>query len=106
MPQLKLKKGDTVKMLAGRDKGKTGKVVAVDRKDFSITVEGINLITRFQRAKKAGQKGQRVRLPASFSPSKVMVVCPNCGKTTRVGFEQSPEGKKLRKCKKCLRIFN
>lgn len=105
MPILKFKKGDNVKIITGKDKGKTAKIVAVDRKSLMITVEGINLLTRFQRPKKSGQKGQKVRLPAPLKPNKVMAVCPSCGKATRIGYKTNEEGKKLRYCKKCQANF-
>ena len=88
-------------MLSGRDRNKTGKVIAVDTKSEKITVEGLNLLTRFQRAKRANQKGQKVRIPAPVRPGKLMLICPNCGKPSRMGTRLNDKGLRLRVCKKC-----
>ncbi|OGE91267.1 MAG: 50S ribosomal protein L24 [Candidatus Doudnabacteria bacterium RIFCSPHIGHO2_01_FULL_50_11] len=100
-----LKKGDTIKVMAGKDRSKTGKVVGVDRKSGLLTVEGVNIRTRFERSKRQNQKGQKVQFPAPFNPSKVMLVCPNCGQITRIGHVIASSGKKLRACKKCKSSF-
>ncbi|MBI4054442.1 MAG: 50S ribosomal protein L24 [Candidatus Doudnabacteria bacterium] len=105
MQNLRVRKNDNVQILAGKDRGRIGKIVFVDRKSRRVTVEGLNLLTRFQRPKKAGQKGQRVQLPMPLPAAKVMVVCPSCGKLTRVGFVFNTDGKKLRACKKCKANF-
>lgn len=105
MPILKLKKGDIVKILSGKDKGKTGKIVNVDREDSRVTVEGTNLITRHQRPKRSGKKGQKVQVPMPHSAGRLMLVCPNCGKPTRIGYQISENGEKRRLCKKCQRTF-
>jgi large subunit ribosomal protein L24 len=98
---LNLKKGDNVKVLAGKDKGKTGKVVNIDRKSLRVTVDGVNTQVRHERAKKAGQKGQKVTVPKAMDWSKVMMVCPNCNKPTRLGSRVDEKGNKHRVCKKC-----
>ena len=97
----RLKKGDNVKVLSGKDRGKTGKVVSVDPKASRVTVEGINLLTRHQRPKKSGKKGQKVRLPAPLAVSRLMIICPHCNKPTRIGSHVNDKGVKLRSCKKC-----
>ncbi|MEK9181296.1 MAG: 50S ribosomal protein L24 [Patescibacteria group bacterium] len=103
---INFKKGDTVKVLAGKDRGKSGKVVAVDYKRGRVTVEGVNIRTRHQRARKAGQKGQKVQFPAGLDPSKLMLACPRCGKFTRIAHKTESSGKKMRMCKKCQGTFN
>ena len=105
MSAINLKKGDTVKVLAGKDRGKTGKVVAVDHKLYRVTVEGINLHTRHERPRKARQKGQKVQLPSPMNPAKLMLICPRCGKPTRIAHKIEESGKKLRMCKKCKGTF-
>jgi len=102
--KLNIKKGDEVKILAGKDKGRTGKVLDVTSKDRKIVVEGLNIRVRFSRPKRQGDKGQRLELPAPFDVSKAILVCPHCGKTTRVGHEVNDQGI-FRKCKKCGRII-
>ncbi len=101
MIRIIFKKGDTVKVLSGKDRGKTGKIVSVDRLAGRVTVEGVNLHTRHERPKRQGQKGQKVQLPSPMNPSKLMLVCGNCGKQTRIGFEIDQQGGKYRVCKKC-----
>lgn len=92
-----------VKMLTGKDKDKTGKVLEVFPKEFRVAVEGLNIHTRFSRPKKQGEKGQRMQTPGPLNVSKVMLICPHCGKTTRVAHEVSAQGN-LRKCKHCGKL--
>jgi large subunit ribosomal protein L24 len=99
---MNFKKGDEVKMLSGKDKGKTGKVLEVRPKTAQVVVEGMNIKVRFSRPKKQGEKGQRLELPAAFTAGKVMLVCPHCGKPTRVGHTVNDQGN-FRKCMKCGR---
>jgi large subunit ribosomal protein L24 len=68
--------------------------------NFKIVVEGLNLIKKHMKPKKGGEKGQRIEIPVPISVSNVMLVCPRCGKLTRVGFEISKK-EKSRVCKKC-----
>ena len=97
---MKIKKNDTVKMLAGKDKGKTGKVLRVDRENRKIAIEGLNLIKKHKRPRREGEKGQRVEIPRLINVSNAALVCSKCGKTTRVGCRKVGD-KKLRVCKKC-----
>ncbi len=89
-----------VKVLAGKERGKSGKVLEVFPKDKRVSVEGLNIHVRFSRPKNQGEKGQRLELPAPLNVSKVMLICPNCGKPTRIGHEITAQGN-LRKCKHC-----
>ena len=100
MTQMNIKKGDTVKVLAGKEKSKTGKVLDVFPKQNRVAVEGLNIHVRFSRPKKQGEKGQRLELPAAMNASKVMLICPHCGRPTRVAHEATSNGN-LRKCKQC-----
>ena len=97
---MKIKKGDTVKIMVGKDNGKTGKVLRVDIKTNKILVEGLNVAKKHRRPKKQGEKGEIVTVAKPLNLSKVMLVCPNCKKITRVGLEFLA-GKKSRYCKKC-----
>ncbi len=97
---MKIKSGDKVVMLSGKDKGKTGKVLQVFAKEAKVVVEGLNLAIKHQRAKKQGEKGQRIQFPSAVATSKIALVCPKCGKVTRVGFNIEGE-KKARICAKC-----
>lgn len=96
-----LHKGDQVKILSGKDRNKTGKVLAVSLKLEKATIEGRNIFTRHERAKKAGQKGQKVQFPRPIHVSNLMLVCPHCGKPARVGYATDDKGVKHRSCKNC-----
>ncbi len=97
---MKLRKGDNVIMLNGKDRGKTGKISVIIPTIDRVVVEGLNLIKKNVRAKKQGQKGQIVSRERAVSASSVALVCKSCGKMTRVGYQFSGENK-LRICKKC-----
>ncbi len=93
MSMLKIKKGDTVKVIAGKDKDKEGKVVSIDRKTGRIVVEGINKITKHEKPSAANQNGGIVQKEAPIDISNVMYV--HKGKPTRIGFKLE-NGKKVR----------
>jgi len=102
--KMRIKKGDEVKILSGKDKNKTGKVLEVLPKLGKVVVEGVNIRVRFSKPKKQGEKGQRLELPASMLVSKVMLICPSCGKPTRLSSEHNENGN-FRKCKKCAKLI-
>ena len=95
-----VKKGDNVVVIAGKEKGKTGKVVEVFPKDNRVLVDGLNIVTKHQKARKQDEKSAIVKKSAPIEASNVMVVCPVCGKATRVAHNEI-DGKKVRTCKKC-----
>lgn len=97
---MKIKKGDSVLITAGKDKGRTGKILKALPKELKILVEGINLKKKHVRPKKEGEKGQVVDIPAALDVSNVKIICPKCGKATRIGYKIEGENKK-RFCKKC-----
>ena len=97
---MKIRKNDTVKIISGKDRGKTGKVVKVFPKHQRIVVEGVALKKRHERPRKTGQKGQVVQVGSWIDASNTMIVCKSCKKEVRVGFN-TIEGKKIRVCKKC-----
>ncbi len=97
---MKIKKGDQVLVTSGKDKGRKGKVLEVFSSEHRILVEGLNLMKKHVKPKKQGEKGQIVQLPGPMSSSSVKLICPKCGKATRIGYKI--EGKnKYRICKKC-----
>jgi large subunit ribosomal protein L24 len=97
---MKLKAQDQVKVLSGKDKGKTGKIMKIYRKQGKVVVEKVNIRTK--HVKKTQQRaGEIIKFEASIDASNVMVVCPQCKKPTRVGYKKSVKGKKERVCKKC-----
>lgn len=97
---MKIKKNDIIKIISGKDKGKTGKVIKVDGKSLKITAENINLFKKRIKPKQGGQKGETVLVPRHFNISKAMLVCPNCKQPARVGYRLEGNSK-LRYCKKC-----
>ena len=97
---MNIRKDDTVIVLSGKDKGKKGKVLSVNPKDGKLVAEGINVASRHRKPRKQGEEGGIVRREIPMYASKVMLVCPKCGKPTRVGAKVE-DGKKVRVCKKC-----
>ena len=97
---LKIKKGDNVIMLSGKDKGKKGKVMTVLAEDGRVRIEGLNKIKKHLRAKQQGQKGQVLAIERGVSISSVALVCKACGKPTRIGYKIDGDIKS-RVCKKC-----
>ena len=97
---MKIKKGDTVLVITGKYKGRKGKVIQAHPKMRKVTVEGINLVKKHQRPRREGEKGQIVEIPKPIDVSNVKLICPKCGKATRVGY-RIIEGIKYRICKKC-----
>ncbi len=102
---MKIKKGDTIQIISGKDKGKKGKVLRVMPKDNKIVAEGLNLVTKHVRPKRVGEKGQRIRMATPLNVSKVLLVCPRCKKTIRVGYKILTDGIKKRFCRKCKDVF-
>lgn len=101
---MNIKKNDKVTLLSGKDKGKTGKVLQVSPKDGRLSVEGLNLLIKHMRPSRQGEKGQRIEFPAFIDASNAALVCPKCGKSTRVSHKVIENGgvkKKFRVCKKC-----
>jgi large subunit ribosomal protein L24 len=97
---MKIKKGDIVKIITGKDNGKSGKVLKVIPQDKKVLVEGLNLFKKNVKPKKQGEKGEIVSLPRAINVSNVMLVCPNCKNAARVGYIIDGDDKK-RVCKKC-----
>ena len=101
---MKIKKGDNVLITAGKDKGRTGKIMKAFPKDLKVLVEGINLKKKHVRPKRDGEKGQVVEIPATIDISNLKMICPKCGKATRVGYETVKDIKN-RICKKCKQVI-
>ena len=97
---MNVKKGDTVVVLSGKDKGKQGKVLGTVPSEDKVVVEGRNMVTCHVKPRRQGEEGGIVKREAAIYASKVQVVCPKCSKATRVAYEIK-DGKKVRTCKKC-----
>lgn len=98
--KMTIKTGDTVVVIAGKDKGKTGKVSAVYANSHRVLVEDVNMVTKHQKPRSQQDKGGIIKKNAPIDASNVQVVCPVCGKATRVAHSEV-DGKKVRSCKKC-----
>ena len=97
---MNVKKGDTVVVLSGKDRGKQGKVLGTVPKSTKIVAEGINMVTCHVKPRKQGETGGIVQREAAMYASKVQVVCPKCNKGTRIAHKIE-NGKKTRVCKHC-----
>jgi len=104
MSKMNIRKDDSVKILAGKEKGKSGKVLEVLPKENRVIVEGLNIHTRYSKPKRQGETGQKLELPGAMNVSKVMLVCPHCGVATRVAHEVNDSGN-FRKCKQCGKLI-
>ncbi len=105
---MNIKKNDNVKILTGKDKGKTGKVLQVLPAEGKVSVEGLNLLVKHMRPNREGEKGQRIEFPSFIKAGNVALVCPSCGRQTRVGAKivAGEKGtKKYRVCKKCQTVI-
>ena len=98
--KMNIKKGDTVYVITGKDKGKSGKVSAVYSDKNKVLIENVNIVTKHQKPKSQQDKGGIVKKPAPIDASNVMVACPVCNKATRISHKEF-DGKKARICKKC-----
>jgi large subunit ribosomal protein L24 len=98
---MKIKKGDNVLIAAGKDRGKVAKVLKAFPREEKILVEGVQMRHKHVRPKRQGEKGQTIKVPAPFHVSNVKIVCPKCGKATRLGYKMGEKGKKFRICRKC-----
>jgi len=116
---MKIKKGDKVKVLQGKDKGKTGKVLQVFSNRNRASIEGLNLMIKHMRPRRQGEKGQRIEFPAPMDLSNLIFVCPKCNKSARIGYKyievaknasienkSKLKKKKIRVCKKCKQVID
>ncbi len=97
---MRIKKGDTVKILSGNDKGKTGEVLEVIPKTNKIIVKGVNIRKKHIKPRKQGEEGGIISAECAIHSAKANVVCPKCGKTTKIGYVEEKD-EKVRVCKKC-----
>jgi large subunit ribosomal protein L24 len=103
--KLHVKKDDTVVILSGKDKGKQGKVLETSPKEQKVIVEGVNIVTKHVKPRKAGQPGGIVKVEGPFYACKAMLICPSCSKPTRLAHKILEDGTKMRLCKKCKATF-
>ena len=97
---MRIKKGDNVQVLSGNDKGKKGEVLEVIPKLEKVVVKGINVRKKHVKARKQGEESGIISVECAIPSSKVNVVCPKCGKVTKIGYSVEKD-EKVRVCKKC-----
>lgn len=102
---MKIKKGDKIKVILGKDRGREGVVEKVYVKSRSVIIKGINIYKKHIKKSETSPKGGVVETNRPLLVSKVMLICPNCKEKTRVGYSYSAKGVKQRVCKKCHKVI-
>lgn len=95
-----VKSGDTVMVINGKDRGKKGKVMDVSPSEGKVIVDGVNIVTKHVKPRKRNEPGGLIKAESALYADKVQLVCPKCGRATRVGHVVNSKGKKVRQCKK------
>jgi large subunit ribosomal protein L24 len=101
MAGMKIKKGDRVRVLTGKDRGKSGEVMRAIPEVGKVIVDGVNVVKKHQRATSATMQGGIIDKDMPIPVANVALICPSCGKPTRVGYKIDGDGTKVRVCKKC-----
>ncbi|MDD5799233.1 MAG: 50S ribosomal protein L24 [Coriobacteriales bacterium] len=101
MPKMNVHKGDKVQVISGKDKGKQGEVLRAIPDEHKVVVKGVAVVKKAQRPTQQGQQGGFVTKEAAIDVSNVMLICPSCGKPTRVGHARNEKNHTVRVCKKC-----
>jgi len=97
---MRIKKGDNVKILRGKDRSKTGKVLRVFPGSGRVIVENMNLVKRHKKSRRAGEQSERITVAMPINIANIQLVCPKCSKPTRIG-RRIVDNKNVRVCKKC-----
>ena len=107
MNKVHVKTGDKVVVINGKYRGKEGKVMQVSPSEGTVIVEGVNIVTKHVKPRRADEQGGLIQAESALYADKVQLVCPKCGRPTRVGHKINEKGKKVRTCKKsdCLAEF-
>ncbi|GHV30240.1 50S ribosomal protein L24 [Synergistales bacterium] len=105
MSNMRLRKGDRVYIIAGKDKGKEGKILRRDVEKEKIVVENVNMITKNSKPSQKNPRGGQIKMEAPIHASNAMLVCPSCGKPTRIARAFLDNGSKVRVCKKCGEVI-
>lgn len=100
-----VRKNDTVMVISGKDKGKTGEVLAVMPKDGRVIVKGVNVVSKHKKPSRTNMQGGIVKEEAAINSSKVMLYCTKCKNVTRISHKVLEDGTKVRTCKKCNETF-
>ena len=105
VPKTKLKKGDTVMIIAGRERGKTGKILSLNLTEGKLTVEKLNIIKRHTKPSQKNRQGGILEREAPLALSNVMLYCGNCQKPVRIGIKAFEDGRRVRVCKQCEEVI-
>ena len=103
---MKIRKNDTVLVIAGKDKGKKGKVRFSHPKDEEVVIEGVNFIKKHAKAKGQARQAGIIELEAPIHLSNIMLLCNKCNRPTRIGFQLLADGKKVRICRSCREVID
>jgi len=103
---MKLKIKDQVKILSGKDRGRSGTILAIFPKESRVLVEGVNLYKKHMKPTRSGESGAIVTKPRPLPSSKLALLCPHCQKPTRIAYQLAGNGKKYRLCKHCQKIID
>jgi large subunit ribosomal protein L24 len=103
---MKIRKNDTVLVIAGKDRGKTGKVRFVYPSENKVIVENVNMIKKHARANAQTKQGGIIELEAKMNASNVMLLCEKCKKPARIGYKFLEDGKKVRYCRVCNEVLD
>lgn len=103
--KMHVRKNDTVLVVSGKDKGKTGEVIAVLPKSNKVLIKGINIVSKNTKPSKSNMQGGIIHKEAPIFGSKVMLFCTKCNSTTRISHKILEDGTKVRVCKKCGETF-
>ena len=106
MKKMHVKRGDIVKVISGKDKGKEGKILTAYPETGKVVVEGVAMVKKHQKARMQGQESGIIEKEAAIDASNVLRVCSKCGKAARTGIKILEDGSKVRYCKKCNETFN
>lgn len=106
MKKMHVKRGDVVRVISGKDKGKEGKVITAIPEKNKVIVEGVAMAKKHQKARHQGEESGIIHREAAIDASNVLRVCSKCGKAARTGVKILDDGSKVRYCKKCEEIFN
>ena len=106
MKKMHVKRGDIVKVISGKDKGKEAKILTAYPQTGKVVVEGVAMVKKHQKARMQGQESSIVTKEAAIDASNVLRVCSKCGKAARTGVKILEDGSKVRYCKKCQEVFN
>jgi large subunit ribosomal protein L24 len=110
--KLRLKKGDEVIVLAGKDKGKRGKIMRTIPEEGKVIVDGVNIVTRHQKSRSTSQRAMvkqqlgEIQMPMGLLAAKVMLICPHCAKEVRISSVRAENGSIARKCRKCGQVID